>query len=208
MRISPLTRTAVVATALAVTLLVSRSASPAAPADAPAFASLPMRLGDWAGAPAPPLAADVMASLSADRYIRRYYTGRSGAIEMDLAYYGQPRVGANMHSPLNCLPGNGWEITSVNHRELATTIGRVPVRELTVAREGARYALTYWFQSRHRIVANELSARLHLLGDALQRRPADASLVRLIMPGAGASQRDEMAAFAARLIPAIDFTLR
>ena len=124
-----------------------------------------------------------------------------------------------MHSPLNCLPGNGWEIAGVGERSIATAIGPVDIRELTVAREGARYALTYWFQSRHRIVADELSARLHLLGDALRRRPADAGLARLIMPlgrdsagdggsGDGGTQRDRMAAFAARLIPEIDVRLR
>jgi EpsI family protein len=214
----PLTRVAMVAAVLAATLLVSRSASPSAPERMPALASLPFEMGEWTGVTAPPLDPEVEASLAADQYLRRYYRGdrghSSGAIEMDIAYYGQPRVGASMHSPLNCLPGNGWEIAGIGERSIATAIGPVDIRELTVVREGARYALTYWFQSRHRIVADELSARLHLLGDALRRRPADAGLARLIMPlgrdsaGDGRPQREQMAAFAARLIPEIDVRLR
>jgi EpsI family protein len=211
----PVIRIAVVGAALAATLLVSRSAAPSPPERMPALASIPWAFDAWKGATAPPLDPEVEAGLAADQYLRRYYSLESGAgdggvIEMDVAYYGQPRVGANMHSPLNCLPGNGWEITEVRDRNLATAIGPVDVRELTVAREGDRYAITYWFQSRHRIVADELSARLHLLGDALRRRPADASLARLIMPltGDGVVQRDAMATFATRLIPAIDVRLR
>lgn len=219
-----MTRVAMVAAVLAVTLLVSRSASPSAPERRPALASLPFEMGEWAGVTAPPLDPEVEASLAADQYLRRHYRRARGrtsgaiemdAIEMDVAYYGQPRVGASMHSPLNCLPGNGWEIAGVGERNIVTAIGPVDIRELTVAREGARYALTYWFQSRHRIVADELLARLHLLGDALRRRPADAGLTRLIMPitgdgrsGEGSAQREHMAAFAARLIPEIDVRLR
>ena len=117
---------------------------------------------------------------------------------MDIAYYGQPRVGANMHSPLNCLPGNGWEMTRrVRAQSCRPRSARWTIRELTVAREGDRYALTYWFQSRHRIVADELSARLHLLGDALRRRPADAGLARVDDAAhRQRAQRDAMATFA------------
>jgi EpsI family protein len=210
MRSIPVVRIAVVGAAMAATLLASRSASPSPPERMPSLASIPFDFGVWRGATAPPLDPEVEAGLAADQYLRRYYAGDGTVVEMDVAYYAQPRVGANMHSPLNCLPGNGWEIAEVRERSLATAIGPVDVRELTVAREGARYAITYWFQSRHRIVADELSARLHLLGDALRRRPADASLARLIMPltGDGTVQRDAMASFATRLIPAIDVRLR
>lgn len=212
---APVTRTALVALVLAVTLLVSRSASPAPPAHLPQLASLPFAFGPWQGTTAPPLDPEVEATLAADQYLRRHYGHTevhppSGPIEMDLAYYAQPRVGANMHSPLNCLPGNGWEVVEVRERTLSTTIGPVEIRELTVGREGERYALTYWFQNRHRIVADELSARLSLLGDAIRRRPADAGLARLILPidGDGTDERDFLASFASSLIPEIDVRLR
>ena len=57
---------------------------------------------------------------------------------------------------------------------------------------------------------DEFAARLHLLGDALRRRPTDASLVRLFMPSAGAIQAEQttLATFAAHLIPQIDATLQ
>jgi EpsI family protein len=110
-----------------------------------------------------------------------------------------------MHSPLNCLPGTGWEVASVATRPVTTLAGTWGVRELTVERGAARYALTYWFQSRNRIVPDELSARFHLLGDALWRRPTDTGLVRVMMPitGSGIEERAAVADFARRLIPEI-----
>jgi EpsI family protein len=203
-------RSAIVAAALAATFVVTREAAPAAPPTTPALASLPFTIAGWSGSAAPPLETDVAEGLAADQYVRRYYRDASRVVEMDIAYYGQPKVGANMHSPLNCLPGSGWEITHVADRALPTTIGPIVVRELTARLDRTQYALTYWYQSRHRIVASEYAARLHLFGDAIRRRPADAGLVRVMMPatGSGEQQRDTLAAFAARLIPEIDVRIR
>jgi EpsI family protein len=120
---------------------------------------------------------------------------------MDVAYYGQPRVGANMHSPLNCLPGTGWTMGEPQ----TTRVGDWDVREVQVTRGRARFAMAYWFQSRARIESDEIAARLHLLGDALRRRPTDASVVRLIVPATDVPAADhaKLTGFAAQLIPAI-----
>ena len=53
--------------------------------------------------------------------------------------------------------------------------------------------------------ADEFSARFHLLGDAIKRRPTDASLVRVMMPASGSGREEQatLAEFAGRLIPEI-----
>jgi EpsI family protein len=199
-------RSAAVAALLAATYVLTHvTITPAVSTSAPSLASLPMQLSEWSGVTAPPLAPGVAETLAANEYVRRYYQGPRGVLEMDVAYYAQPRVGTTMHSPLNCLPGSGWEIASVETRPITTMAGTWGVRELTVERGTDKYALTYWFQSRNRIVADELSARVHLLGDALWRRPTDTGLVRVMMPvsGAASEERATIAEFATRLIPEI-----
>ena len=198
-------RYAVIAAALAATYIVTHASTPAMPTQPPSLASLPFAFSDWMGIDAPPLEPEVAQVLAADQYVRRYYRSGAGEIEMDLAYYSQPRVGTTMHSPLNCLPGNGWEVASVSTRPLTTAVGTWGVRELIVQRGTAKYALTYWFQTRNRIVADEFSARFHVLGDALRRRPTDAGLVRVMMPaaGTGVAERTTLAAFATQLIPEV-----
>ena len=77
------------------------------------------------------------------------------------------------------------------------------VRELTVSRGDARWAMAYWFQNRRRVEANEFSARWNLFTDALRRRPADTAMVRVmtpVMPGDAAGY-DAVAAFSGELIP-------
>ena len=202
-------RVGLVAAALVATMAVTHATSPVA-AVAPTLADIPVALDGWIGTPAPPLDPEVARVLAADDYLHRFYQGPAGTIEMDVAYYAQRRVGANMHSPLNCLPGNGWQVTDVRDASVATTSGVWPLRDTLVDRRGARFALTYWFQSRERVVGNELSTRLYLLGDALRRKPTDASIVRLIMPAAGdaSAERATLTAFATRLIPAISARLQ
>jgi len=194
-------RLALVAFAFAATFAFTQVVTPAAPS-APPLASLPIDLAGWHGVAAPPLAPDVAEVLAADQYVHRFYSGPRGSIELDVAYYSRPRVGANMHSPLNCLPGNGWEVTAVQSTMVNTAAGEWPVRLLTARRGDARYVLGYWFQSRSRIVSEEVSSRLYLLADALRGRPIDSGLVRLILP-ADAHRADPamIGDFAASFIP-------
>jgi EpsI family protein len=191
-----------VAIAFAATLAITQAVTPATPAVPPALSEIPMALASWQGAIAPDLDPDVAKVLAADQYVHRYYNGAEGTIEMDVAYYTRPRVGANMHSPLNCLPGNGWRIADVRDMTVESGGRTWPMRELVVERGTWRYALAYWYQSRSRVVSDEMKSRLYLLADALQQRPTDSGLVRLIFPAdAAAKHPDAIRSFASLLIP-------
>ena len=202
-------RFAAIAAAFLAALVVTYRTAPAAAFAPPGLDTLPFVVSGWEGTDAPALPEDVAEVLAADEYVRRYYRSSAGVLEMDVAYYSQPRVGSNMHSPLNCVPGNGWEVTSVTTRSIQTSAGTWPVRELTVERGQTKYALTYWFQGRHRVIADEVSVRFYVLADALRRRPTDAGLVRLMTPiqGSGDAERAMLASFATHLLPELDSRL-
>jgi EpsI family protein len=192
------------------TLGFASTVKPVAPLAVAPLATIPMTLAPWTGTSAPPLAPDVQKTLAADQYIRRYYAVPGDeAVEMDIAYYAQPRVGANMHSPLNCLPGSGWRIASVEEIPIGDGADAVQVRGLTVERGVHRYAMAYWFQSRDRIVSGEFAARFYLLGETLRRRPTDAGLVRVMAPiTESGSAYTAVLSFASRLAPELAKILR
>jgi EpsI family protein len=196
--------------ALAVILSVTFAASfVARPVAAPyrvALDAVPMTLSEWMGEPAPPLAPDVARILAADQYVHRYYAAPDGrSIEMDIAYYAQPHVGGTAHSPLNCLPGNGWSMSEPLVRQIRTAAGTWSVREITVSRDQARWAMTYWFQGRQRVEADEFTARLNLFTDALRRRPADTAMVRVMTPlsPGDTAAHTMLATFSGDLIPQV-----
>jgi EpsI family protein len=195
---------------LSATFAVSQVARPVAAPHRVAMEGVPMNLAEWTGKSAPPLAPEDARILAADQYVHRYYAAPDGRpIEMDIAYYAQPQVGGTAHSPLNCLPGNGWTMSEPAIREIRSAAGTWTVREITVSRDGARWAMTYWFQGRQRVEANEFAARWNLLKDALSRRPADTAMVRVMTPLAigDAGAHDALAAFSADLIPQVHRSL-
>jgi EpsI family protein len=193
---------------LGLTFAASQVARPVAAPHHVALDGVPMTLSHWTGESAPPLAPDVARILAADQYLHRYYSVPDGrSMEMDIAYYAQPHVGGTAHSPLNCLPGNGWTMSEAAVREIRTDGGTWSVREITAARNNARWAMTYWFQGRNRVEADEFAARVNLFTDAIRRRPSDTAMVRVMTPlesgEAEGLAHDGLAAFAAALIPQV-----
>ena len=173
-------------------LLVWTHARPRA-ADVPRIdfaTAVPLVFGEWVGRDAPPLAPDVVRVLAADQYVHRYYAVRTpqsavrgsriADVEFDIAYYAEPQAGAAMHSPLNCLPGNGWQVIESRVTPVPHDRGTANVRQLVVARGSDRIAMTYWFQNRGAIVGNEYRQRVQLLTNGLHGRPTDAALVRVM----------------------------
>jgi EpsI family protein len=199
--------TVLIALSFATTYVITQAAGRAPSLDVvPDLESLPMEIEEWQGFHAPELSPEDAAILGADVYVRRYYQSDMGALEIDVAYYTQRRVGASMHSPLNCLPGTGWSVLEDRTQVLDTVSGPREVRELVVRRNTAVFAMTYWYQSRGRVLTGEASTRLKLLGQALRGRPADVGLVRVMTPltvDAGAG-REGVVAFSTVVIPALE----
>jgi EpsI family protein len=171
--------------AVLVTLAAWTHARPVTAANPPHLASsIPLAFGDWAGRDAPALDPDVAQVLAADQYVHRFYGLRSTnfaqRVEIDVAYYERPQAGAAMHSPLNCLPGNGWQVIETRMTPVSTNGQTWNVRRLVVDRKGYRIAMAYWFQNRSGVVGNEFQQRLRLLTNGLQGRPTDAALVRVM----------------------------
>jgi len=197
----------IVAALFTATFGVSPLAEPVAAPRLSLLDSIPMTFSRWVGQSAPPLDPETARVLAADQYVHRYYRSDASpaTLEMDVAYYAQPRVGATAHSPLNCLPGNGWTMSEPAVRTLQTASGVWTVREVTVSRAGSHWAMSYWYQTRDRVDHNEFAARWHLFTDALWRRPADTALVRVMTPtpGSNAAEHAVLAAFATDLIPVV-----
>ena len=162
------------------------------------------RLGRWVGRPAPALDPGIAQVLAADQYVHRFYRSGSTWVEMDVAYYTRPRAGAVMHSPLNCLPGNGWQVMDTRTLPVDADLS---VRRLLVGRDGQRVAMTYWFQNRGEAIANEFGPRLLLLTNGLCRRPADAAVVR-VMSREDAAAGDALVDFTRRLAEVLQVTFR
>ena len=148
------------------------------------FSTFPLQIGDWTGQPAPPFSDDVMKQLAVDDYVNRFYVSPAQqALGLYIGYYRSQRQGDTMHSPLNCLPGAGWQPLSKTYTDIEVAPGRtIRVNDLVVQKDLDRQVVVYWYQSHGRVVASEYLGRAYMALDAVRLNRTDGAMVRVIVP--------------------------
>jgi EpsI family protein len=121
--------------------------------------------------------------LRADDTLSRLYGG-PGDVDLWVAFFKSQRAGVSPHSPKACLPGNGW--TEESSRIISLSVpgepAPIPVNRYIVTHQDERSLVLYWYQSAHRVVANEYLAKFSLIFDSLRYHRSDEALIRVIVP--------------------------
>jgi EpsI family protein len=146
--------------------------------------TFPSRLGEWLGRELPALDARVAEVLGADDYISRVYTNSAQqAVGLYIGYHASQRQGDTIHSPLNCLPGAGWQPVSNGRITVAVDRrGPLEVNRYIVQKGGERQLVLYWYQSHGRVIASEYWGKFYLVVDSIRMNRSDAALVRIVSP--------------------------
>jgi EpsI family protein len=154
------------------------------------LSTLPMAIGEWAGRREPDLTPDILAVLGADDYVTRSYR-RSSAdmIGLYIGYHASQRQGDAIHSPLNCLPGAGWQpleqgrtVIPVRYNASDQTTTPIEVNRVVIGKGLDRNLVLYWYQSHRRVVASEYWGKVYTVLDSVRYHRTDAALVRIIVP--------------------------
>jgi EpsI family protein len=159
------------------------------------FALFPMQVGAWRGIQEPPFDADVLRVLGVNDYLTRaYFRPDKAGVGLYIGYWESQRQGDTIHSPLNCLPGSGWDPVSKTTIEVPNGIGadRIAVNRYIVRKGLDSQVILYWYQSHGHVVASEYWSRLLLIRDAVRLNRTDGSIVRVIapvLPGADDAER-------------------
>jgi EpsI family protein len=122
-------------------------------------------------------------ALRFDDYLLADYRTEDGQpVNLYAAYYRSQRKGQSAHSPQSCLPGGGWEISSLNGVDLPADSGMarsLHVNRALIQKGGQKQIVLYWFKQRERILSNEYLVKLFLFWDGLTRGRTDGALVRI-----------------------------
>ena len=157
------------------------------------LSGLPMQIGDWRGRPTPDMDSAVLAVLGVDDYLNRVYYGPElFPASLYIGYYQSQREGDTMHSPLNCLPGSGWNPVKRSHLSIPIN-GSTPIEisRLTIMKGMEKQVVLYWYQSHGRVIASEYWSKIFTVFDAVRTNRTDAAMVRVICPAANADPRTE-----------------
>ena len=148
------------------------------------LSQLPMELDGFTGSKAADLEPEVLAVLGLDDWLNRTYRPRAGGpfIGLYIGYWGSQREGDTIHSPMNCLPGAGWQ--PVQGGPVDIQVNGVPrnINRYIIEKSGEQMLVLYWYQSHGRAVASEYWGKIHMVLDAVRLNRTDAGLVRVIVP--------------------------
>jgi EpsI family protein len=149
------------------------------------FLDFPMQIKRWSGTSFP-LEARYVEVLRFDDYLLAdYIQPLTAPVNIYVAYYLSQRKGQSAHSPQTCIPGGGWEITSIDsipvHSGRAAKEPRV-VNRVHIQKGDQRQLVLYWFKQRERVIANEYLVKFYVLWDAMTRQRTDGALIRVTTP--------------------------
>jgi|SRR5436190_11129227 len=172
---------------LAAASMVARQSRPEPSPVRSTFSRFPDQIQSWKGQELPPMDAKILAILGVDDYLNRVYTSPDRAqLGLYVGFYGSQRQGDSIHSPMNCLPGAGWEPLSKSSLTIPVSTAKgasaVDANRYVIQKGLNRQLVLYWYQSHGRTVASEYWSKLYLVRDAVRLNRTDAALVRVIVP--------------------------
>ncbi len=127
---------------------------------------------------------ETLSVLRASDYLMRDYRNAGGEVgNFYVGYYATQRDGATYHSPLNCLPGSGWVMSSPGKITISPS-GQSPfeANRYIIQNGSTKQLLIYWYQGRGRNVASEYWGKIYTVVDSVRLRRSDGAMVRVVMP--------------------------
>lgn len=192
--------------------LIAKSSRPEITPIRESLSGLPMQLGIWNGQESSAMDDRVLSVLGVDDYINRvYYNRESFPAGLYIGYYQSQRSGDTIHSPLNCLPGAGWNPTRRDHVSVPVQGNtNIEINRIVISKGEEKQVVLYWYQSHGRAIASEYWGKIYTVLDAVRTNRTDAALVRIICPVTGLDAASEAFAetqameFASTLYPHLD----
>lgn len=149
------------------------------------LAKFPTALADWIGSDEPRFSDEILAVLGVDEYLNRtYHADGSPPVSLYVGYYESQRQGDTIHSPMNCLPGAGWEPVVARRIQVPIPGLQTPleVNQVIVQKGTDRHLVLYWYQSHGRVVASEYWSKFYMVYDAIRTNRSEGALVRVVTP--------------------------
>jgi exosortase D (VPLPA-CTERM-specific) len=148
------------------------------------FLDFPMDISGWRGTPMA-MEKQYVDTLRFDDYLLAEFQGpNAGPVNFYIAYYQSQKKGQSAHSPKTCLPGGGWEMTSLAEMPVIEngTGKKFSANRVVIQKGDARQVVLYWFKQRDRLVTDEYLVKALLFWDSMTRRRSDGALIRLTSP--------------------------
>lgn len=169
----------------------------------------PKQIGKWNHVNSRFLSDQIAEMIGVDDYIDYDFSSPDKQIiSLYVSYFKALGITGGYHSPKNCLPGSGWNITGAEQIELvpspsATAFGPVKVNLMVVNNGSDKQVVLYWYQNCGRVIASEYWAKIYMVFDSIVKRRRDGSFIRVMAPfrdGELSEKTDYLKEFASQVL--------
>ena len=173
----------------------------AIPLKTPLYISFPKKIAEWKSTENQIMDPKVARILHVDDYIWRRYKNEKGEIlDVYISYFSYVDRIKTYHSPLNCMPGSGWNIYKVESVPIYLSKNKkVNVSCLFLKKGSNVLKAIYWYQCRSRILDSEIKERIYRIADSVLKRRTDGAFIRIICLTNGVS-KEELSRFCVNVI--------
>ena len=143
---------------------------------------LPYELGEWVGQDLAEMTARNRSILKLDSYIKRFYRNPAGQGIYVYIGYWKKQSGehqAAKHSPVTCLPSNGWSIYNPEKNIVEVETKPFKVNQLTGSIKSKSSLFYYWFFNGQETYLEEWKALIKIgMGNLIHGR-SDGGIVEI-----------------------------
>jgi EpsI family protein len=171
------------------------------------LSKFPDQIGEWRSEGPNFMEQNILDILGVDDYTDRTYYGSSGGVVgLYIGYYRSQRQGDTMHSPLNCMPGAGWNAVERDflnvpipvhpdvHSNKLPRPKEIRINRMFIQKGLDKQLVLYWYHSHGRVIASEYWNKIYTVLDAIRTNRTDAAMIRVIAPIGGTGESSEIPA--------------
>lgn len=140
----------------------------------------PTQIGPWNASQQDYFNQELLGVLKPNDYLMRRYVGPSNqSIDLYIGYHDKAQGSGPIHSPKNCLPGNGWLEVASNPLVVDIRNKKIHLTQ-AVYNQGEKDELfLYWYMVRGDTISTEIGLKLAEISNAIRHGQGGASFVRI-----------------------------
>ncbi len=161
--------------------------------------TLPYEFAGWQGTDSAGLDDKSKLILQLDDYVKRVYKNQEGDLVYLYIGYWKKQNGehqAAKHSPVLCLPSNGWQLGQRNLTSFASDNLTIPVKKVFADLKDKKFLFHYYFFAGEKFYAQEWKALLNISMQTMTGNRSDGGIVEaytVLKPGSGQDSKSEQA---------------
>lgn len=132
----------------------------------------------------------LISALKLDDVSQQKYVKEGKVIELYAGYYFSIDKLSAAHSPLVCMPGQGWVLGNLTERSLSLGLHTINHAVVTASQGEQQILLMYWFQAYNKSAPNMYVNIYNALLNAFKAKPPEHAFVRVSIPLVGMSRTE------------------